>query len=137
MSLNNSKFSEYLEFIYPRELKIKETTETATSSSYLDYLYSDIGKLASRLYDKRVDCNFPIVNFPFLSNSIASVPAYGVYFSQLTRYARACIKYRGFVERVKLLTTRLLSQGYQRMKLVSSLKEFYGDTMTLSIPTMW
>ena len=28
--------AEYLEFIYPRELEIKETTETAASSSYLD-----------------------------------------------------------------------------------------------------
>ena len=33
LSLNNTKFAEYLEFIYPRELEIKETTtETAASS---------------------------------------------------------------------------------------------------------
>ena len=56
------------EFIYPRELEIKETTETAASSSYLGcYLYIDNGKLTTRLYDKRDDFNFPIVNFPFLS----------------------------------------------------------------------
>ena len=65
----NTKFAEYLEFIYPRELEIKETTETAaSSSSYLDYLYIDNGKLTTRLYDKRDDFNFPIVNFPFLSS---------------------------------------------------------------------
>ena len=46
LSLKNTKFAEYLEFIYPRELEIKETTETAASSSYLDcYLYIDNGKL--------------------------------------------------------------------------------------------
>ena len=45
--------SEYLEFIYPRELEIKETTEIAASSSYLDYLYIDNAKLTTRLYDKR------------------------------------------------------------------------------------
>ena len=28
LSLKNTKFAEYLEFIYPRELEIKETTET-------------------------------------------------------------------------------------------------------------
>ena len=39
LSLKNTKFAEYLKFIYPRELEIKETTETA-ASSYLDcYLY--------------------------------------------------------------------------------------------------
>ena len=83
LSLKNTKFAEYLEFIYPRELEIKETTETAASSSYLDcYLYIDNGKLTTRLYDKRDDFNFPIVNFPFLSSNIPSAPAYGVYVSQ-------------------------------------------------------
>ena len=32
LSLKNTKFAEYLEFIYPRELEIKEITETAASS---------------------------------------------------------------------------------------------------------
>ena len=66
LSLKNTKFAEYLEFIYPHGLEIKETTETAASSSYLDcYLLIDNGKLTTRLYDKRDDFNFPIVNFPF------------------------------------------------------------------------
>ena len=88
LSLKNTKFAEYLEFIYPRELGLKETTETAASSSYLYcYLYIDNGKPTTRLYDKRDDFNFPIVNFPFLSSNIPSAPAYGVYVSQLIRYA--------------------------------------------------
>ena len=50
LSLKNTKFAEYLEFIHPRELEIKETMETAASSSYLDsYLYIDNGNLATRL----------------------------------------------------------------------------------------
>ena len=75
LSLKNTKFAEYLEFIYPYELEIKET-ETAASSSYLDcYLYTDNGKLTNRIYEKRDDFNFPIVNFPFLSSNIPSAPA--------------------------------------------------------------
>ena len=58
----------------------------------------DNGKLSTRLYDKRDDFNFPIVNFLFLSSNIPSGPAYGVYVSQLTRYARACSKYQDFVD---------------------------------------
>ena len=111
LSLKNTKFAfEYLEFIYPRELEIKETTETAASFSYLDwYLYTDNGKHTTRLYDKRNDFNFPIVNFPFLSRNIPSAPAYGVYVSQLIRYARTCSNYQDFMERGKVLTTKLLS----------------------------
>ena len=82
LSLKNTRFAEYLEFIYPSELEIKETTETAASSSYLDcYLHIDNGKLTNRLYDKWDDFNFPIVNFPFLSSNIPSAPAYGIYVS--------------------------------------------------------
>ena len=128
LSLKISKFAEYLEFIYPRELEIKEKkTETAASSSYLDcYLYIDYGKLASKLYDKRDDFNFTIVTFPFLSSNSPSAPAYGVYVSQLMRYARACSNYQDLMERGKMLSTKLLCQGYQKIKLVATLKKFYG-----------
>ena len=102
LSLKNTKIEEHLEFIYSRELEIKETTETAASSSYLDcYLHIDNGKLATRLYDKRDDFNFSIVNFPFLGSNIASAPVYGVYVTQLIRYARACPNYQDFMERGK------------------------------------
>ena len=102
LSLKNTKFAEYLEFIYPRELEIKETMETAGSSSYLNcYLYIDNRKLTTRLYYKRDDFNFPIVNFPFLSNDIPSALTCDVYVSQLVRYARACSNYQDFMACVK------------------------------------
>ena len=66
------------------------------------------------------------VNFPFLSSNIPSAPAYGVYVSQLIRYARTCSNYQDFMEHGKVLTTKLLSQGYQKTKLVATLKKFYG-----------
>ena len=129
-----------MEFIYPREFEIKETTETATSSSYLDcYLYIDNGNLTTRLYDKRDDFNFPIVNFPFLSSNIPSAPANGVYVSQLIRYARACSNYQDFMERGKVLTTKLVSQGFQKKQTGSNTLEVLLETSwsIWSVPTMW
>ena len=70
--------------------------------------------------------SFPIVNLPFLSSNIPSAPAYGVYVSQLIRYARACSSYQDFMECGKVLSTKLLSQGYQKTKLVETIKKFYG-----------
>ena len=120
-----------MEFIYPRELEIKETTETAASSSYLDCcLYIDNEKV----YDKRDDFNFPIVNFPFLSSNIPSASAYGVYVSQLIRYARACSNYQDFMERGKVLTTKLFSQGCIKTKLIATLEKFYGRHRDLVNP---
>ena len=114
--------------IYPPELEIKDTTDTSKSASYLDrYLKIDNdGQLKSKLYDKRDDFNFPIVNFPFLCSNIPAAPAYGVYISQLIRYSRACITYSDFLERALLLTRKLLNQGFLMVKLKSSLRKFYG-----------
>ena len=51
------------------------------------------GQLQTSIYDKRDDFNFHITNFPFLSSNIPTSPAYGVFISQLIRYARACSSY--------------------------------------------
>ena len=57
-------------------------------ASYLDLTFTieKDGKLSAKLYDKRDDFNFHIVNFPFLSSNIPSGPSYGVYIWQLIRY---------------------------------------------------
>ena len=72
--MNNSKISEFIDVIYPCELDIKDTSESSISASYLDcYLNIDNGELnITRLYDKRDDFNFPIVNFQFMSSNIPS-----------------------------------------------------------------
>ena len=84
------------------------------------------GKLSTRLYDKRDDFDFHIVNFPYLSSNIPSGPSYGVYISQLIRYARCCSHGDDFRYRNKCLVDRLLSQGYIALRLEKSFKKFYG-----------
>ena len=107
---------------------IMDTTESERSASYLD-LFLNVdkkGNLCTKIYDKRDDFTFPIVNFPFLSSNIPASPAYGVYISQLIRYARACSTYDDFPSRSLLLTSKLLVQGYQQPRLKANLKKFYG-----------
>lgn len=128
LSLNNPHFCEYLHRIYPSELDIKDTTESRRSASYLD-LYLEIdkdGRLNTKVYDKRDDFSFPIVNFPFLSSNIPTAPAYGVYISQLVRYSRACSSYDDFARRGMLLTNKLLQQGYEEERLKTTFRKFYG-----------
>ena len=62
------------------------------------------------------------------------ISTYGVYVSQLICYARACSNYQDFMERGKVLTTKLLSQGYQKTKLVATLKKFCGRHHDLVSP---
>ena len=55
-SLNNSRFSDFVDRIYPIELEIKDTTDTDRSASYLDiHLEVDSeGRLRTKYYDKRL-----------------------------------------------------------------------------------
>ena len=114
LSINNPDFENYLGQMYPSELEIKDTTESNTSDSYLDLLQSNgrDGQLHISLYDKRDDFNFHITNFPFLSSNIPSLPAYGVFISQLIRYVRTSSSYECFILRAVRLTNKLLGQGY-------------------------
>jgi hypothetical protein len=129
LSLNNSRFGDFVCRIYPIELEIKDTTDTDRSASYLD-LHLEIGSerwLRTKLCDKRDDFNFPIIYFPFIYSNIPAAPAYyGVYISLLMRYSRACDSYQDLLDRGLLLTRKQLNKGFLLVKLKSSFRKFYG-----------
>ena len=55
---------------------------------YLDlHLSISNGFVSSKIYDKRDDFDFDIVNFPFLDGDVPRRPSYGIYISQLIRFA--------------------------------------------------
>ena len=66
LSLNNPLFTDHINDIYPGELEIKDTTDAHDHASYLDLLllFDQTNRLQVKLYDKRDDFNFNIVNFP-------------------------------------------------------------------------
>ena len=57
---------------------------------------------------------------------IGSSPAYGVYISQLIRYASVLSSYGDFIDRGRLLTKKLVDQGYTLEHLKFYLWKFYG-----------
>jgi hypothetical protein len=78
IALHKCKLCDFGERIYPIELEIKDTTDTDKSTSYLVLhlnIYS-VGRLRTKLYEKRDDFNFPIVNFPSICSNISATPAY-------------------------------------------------------------
>ena len=111
-----------------KELTISETTESTSVASYLNLLFTRdrSNNITTKLDDKRDAFGFHIVNFPFMSSNIPSAPAYGVYASQLVRYARCCSSYSEFLICHRALVKRLLSQGYKVNHLSNTFKKFYG-----------
>jgi hypothetical protein len=59
-----------------------------------------------------------IINFPNMCSNIPASPAYGVYISQLIRYARASSNYSDFLKRHLHLRNRLLDQGYKKIRFI-------------------
>ena len=68
---------------------------------------------------------FMIVNFPFLSSNRPANPAYGVFISQLIRYARCCSHYIDSTAWHKTLVARLVSKSYRKNLLSNSFKTFH------------
>ena len=83
------------------------------------------GIVSSKIYDKRDDVDFDIVNFPFLDGDVPRSTSYGVYISQLIRFARVCSHVADFNARNKSLTTKRLQQGYRNHKLRKTFSKFY------------
>ena len=73
----------------PAELQLNKANSSDTEVPFLDLNLSiRNGMVSSKNYDKRDDFNFKIVNFPFLDGDVPCSPSYGVYISQLIRFAR-------------------------------------------------
>ena len=75
--------------LYPSELQLNKTNTSDTEAPFLDFHLSiSNGFVSSKIYDKRDDFDFDIVNVPFLDCDVPRRPSYGVYISQLIRFAR-------------------------------------------------
>ena len=128
ISLNNIVFERYIDKIYPQELSITKETQSDMAASYLDLFISvQDGKFHTKLYDKRDDFSFNIVNYPYpVASNIPEKPAYGVYASRIICFARNCDHFTDFSERHIGLCTSLLKQGYKYGLLCKTLCSTYN-----------
>ena len=95
----------------------------------LDINITIIGrKYRTKIYDKRDDYNFRIVNFPYMNSNIPIKPAYGIYISQL---GRICEEYSAFMDRNRMITDRLIKQGFCYSKLCKTFKKFSRKHRTI------
>ena len=112
--------------IYPPELQLNKANTSDTDASFLDlHLSISNGFVSTKIYDKRDDFDFYIVNFPFLDGDVPGRPSYGVNISQLIRFARVCSQVEYFNARNKYLTAQLLKQGYRYHKLRKATSKIY------------
>ena len=120
LALNNDDFSMYTKEIYPVELTLNKANTFCTNNDHCPFLDVDIyiinGKLNTKIYDKRDDFSFRIVNCSFLDGYVPLSPSYGVYISQLVRFVRVCNDVSDSNEINLCITEKLLHQGFSISK---------------------
>ena len=109
-------------FIYTSELNVEKVNRLNDEANYLGltFIMGKNNRLYTKLYDKRDDFNFHIVNFSFLSSNVPSGPS---YISQLIKYAGCATRCDDFgygISSCKLPVDRLLSQDYKVNRLRNS-----------------
>ena len=123
LNIDSPYFEGMVNRIYPPELQLNKANTSDTEAPFLDlHLSISNGFISSKIYDKRDDFDFDIVNFPFLDGDF---PSYRVYISHLIRFARVCSHVADFNARNKSLTAKLLQQGYWHHKLRKTFSKFY------------
>ena len=83
------------------------------------------GFVKTKIYDKR-----DIVNFPFLDGDVPRSASYGVYISQLVRFARVSSHIDDFNTRNKVLKQNFSDKNIDIIKFVRRSQNFSGGILT-------
>ena len=130
LNINNVYFDNMVSQIYPSELQLNKANASDTKAAFLDLHLSISNDIVStKIYDKRDDFDFEIVNFPFLDGDVPRSTSYGVYISHLIRFARASSYVADFNTRNKLLTLNFLNKAIGIINFAKHFQNFIDDTM--------
>ena len=91
LNIDNPYFEQMVGQIYPTELQLNKANSSDTEAPFLDLNLSITnGIVSSKIYDKRDDFNFEIVNFPFsMEMFLALLPMVYIFLSLFV--LRECI----------------------------------------------
>ena len=131
LNINNVYFDNIASQLYPSELQLNKVNTSDKEAAFLDLHLSIANDIVStKIYDKRDDFDFEIVNSPFLDGDVPRSTSYGVCISQLIRFARTSSYVTDFNTRNKLLTHKILKQGYRYHKTFSKFYRRYYDLIS-------
>ena len=82
LNIDNPYFEQMVGQIFTTELQLNKANSSDTEAPFLDLNLSITnGIVSSKIYDKRDDFNFEIVNSLFFDRDVPRSPSYGIYFS--------------------------------------------------------
>ena len=114
LNIDNPYLEGMVNQIYPPKLQLNKATTSDTGAPFFD-LHLSISN----------GFEYDIVNFPFFDGDVPRRASYGVYISQLIRFAGVCSHIEDLNALNKCLTAKLLKQGYRYHKLSKAFSKFY------------
>ena len=109
-----------------RNLNLNKANTSYKKTSFSDLNIKVIGSdIHASVYDERDDFGFPIVNFPWLSGDIPRLPSYGIYISQLVRFARCCTSVLDFHSKI----SKLLQNCWHRVIDITSFEKHLESSL--------
>ena len=139
-TIDNPEFEKHISDIYPAELQLNKanTSDKEIQLLFLDLNIKVIGSdIHTRVYDKRDEFGFPIVNFPWLSGDVPRLPSYGIYISQLVRFARCCTSVLDFHLKNSKLLQNCWHRCYRYHKLRKTFGKFFSSYSELLLKIWW
>ena len=83
LNINNVYFDNMVSQINPSELQLNKANTSGTKAAFLDLHLSIFNDITStKIYDKRDDFDFEIVNVPFLDGNVSRSTSNGFYISR-------------------------------------------------------
>ena len=135
MNIDSKLLDSMVNRIYPSELQLNKANVSDTEASFLDlHLSVSDGFVKTKIYDKRDDFDFDIVNFPFLDSDVTGSTTYGVYIFQLIRFSRLSSHVDDFNTRFWL--QNFSDKPIDIIKLVRRFENFVGGISTYCLNIM-
>ena len=126
LNIDKNFFDSMVSHIYHSELQLNKANVSDTEASFLDlHLSISDGFAKAKIFDKLDTLILILYFFSFLDGDVPRSTSYDVYISQLIHLARVSSHVDDLNTRNKVLTAKLLRQGYRYYKLRKAFSKFY------------
>ena len=130
MNIDNPYFEGMVNQIYPSELQLNKANISDTEAPFLDlHLSVANGFVSSKIYDKRDDFDFDIVNFPFLDGDVPRRASYSVYISHFLGSLEFAIMLRTSTRKINVKQPKFSSRAIGIINFEQHFLNFIVDTM--------
>ena len=136
LTIDNPEFEKHIPDIYPAELQLNKANTSDKETSFLDLNMKVIGTdIHTSVYvtNAMISDFLSLISHGWVSGDVPRLPSYGIYISQLVRFARCCTSVLDNLQiTLSQWNNELMTQSAysNRLYIVFSSPRINGDLLT-------